>query len=220
MQRLRVLSRSRSIPKPNSAAKAAYHHGDLKRALVNAAAEILEADGVAALSLRGVARRVGVSQTAPYHHFKDKNALLVAVAAEGYRRFRDEMQAFIRSASEDAQGRLNASGVGYVKFATDNPALFTLMFGSAIEAPEQFPELAEASAASYETLERSISAKLAASGGDTSAAPLLALSAWSQVHGLAKLIVDGRLDIETFGAKSPAELTEMMFAALATRTDS
>src|SRR5271154_1132897 len=108
---------------------ASYHHGDLRDALVRAGRTILEEDGLAVLSLRRVARTAGVSPAAPYHHFADKQALLDAVATQGFDALTSAMET--RMAKEtDPDARLDASGVGYVVFAVENPALFRLMFGA------------------------------------------------------------------------------------------
>src|SRR5271167_202611 len=108
---------------------ASYHHGDLRAALVQAARTILETQGLATLSLRGAARAAGVSPAAPYHHFPDKQALLDAVAAQGFDALTAAMTT--RMAKEtNPDARLEASGVGYVVFAVENPALFGLMFGA------------------------------------------------------------------------------------------
>src|SRR5476651_57964 len=104
-----------------------YHHGDLSRALVDAARRILEAEGAAALSLRAVAREAGVSPAAPYHHFKDKTELLEAVAHGGWDALSDAIVEARRSAANPAEGLTNI-GVAYVNFARDNPALYRLMF--------------------------------------------------------------------------------------------
>src|SRR5690349_22562174 len=103
-----------------------YHHGDLSRALVDAARRILETEGPSALSLRAVAREAGVSPAAPYHHFKDKGELLEAVAQEGW----EMLDAVIAKAKADAGSAsqaLQEIGVGYVCFARDNPALYRVM---------------------------------------------------------------------------------------------
>src|SRR3954467_7948535 len=106
-----------------------YHHGDLSRALVEAARRILETEGPAALSLRAVAREAGVSPAAPYHHFKDKGELLDAVAKEGWA----ELNALMSKAkaAAEAQGQLTALGLAYVGFARDNPALYRVMYDAA-----------------------------------------------------------------------------------------
>ena len=110
-----------------AAAARPYHHGDLQRALVEAAGRVLEREGPTALSLRAVAREAGVSPAAPYHHFKDKDDLINAVAKQGF----DILAEVMRSASKDAETaseRLVSMGVAYVVFARDHPALYHVMF--------------------------------------------------------------------------------------------
>src|ERR1700683_2993238 len=107
---------------------ASYHHGDLRDALVLAARTILEKRGLAALSLRAAARAAGVSPAAPYHHFADKKALLDAVAAQGFDALTSAMEKPMAKKT-DPDARLDASGIGYVVFALENPALFRLMVG-------------------------------------------------------------------------------------------
>jgi AcrR family transcriptional regulator len=104
-----------------------YHHGDLRRALLDAAERVLERDGAGALSLRAVAREAGVSAAAPYHHFKDKDDLLAAVARAGFEKMTDYMRK-AALAAPDARARLNAIGVAYVCYARDNPAIYHLMY--------------------------------------------------------------------------------------------
>ncbi len=106
-----------------------YHHGDLRRGLVAAAERILEREGPNALSLRAVAREAGVSAAAPYHHFKDKDELLAAVAHQGFERLADAM-AQASDSVENPYQRINALGVAYVCFARDNRALYHLMYDS------------------------------------------------------------------------------------------
>ena len=96
-----------------------YHHGDLRRAILNAALDVISADGPSALSLRDLARRAGVSHAAPAHHFKDRTGLLTAIAAEGY-----ELLAATLAEAAD----LKDAGVRYVRFAREHPAHFQVMF--------------------------------------------------------------------------------------------
>src|SRR4051794_796732 len=104
-----------------------YHHGDLRKALLIAAEADLAEKGLEGFTLRGCARRAGVSHAAPAHHFKDTGALLTALAADGYERFTAAMQK--RQAAETtARARLIGAGLGYLDFALANPALFRLMF--------------------------------------------------------------------------------------------
>jgi len=106
-----------------------YHHGDLRRALVEAAERLLEREGASALSLRAVAREAGVSSAAPYHHFKDKNELLSAVARLGFEQMGQAMKRAIEGLTSPSE-RMNAVGVAYVCFARENVALYTLMYDS------------------------------------------------------------------------------------------
>lgn len=168
-----------------------YHHGDLRAALVDAARDIVVHQGPAAVSLRGVAKAVGVSQTAPYHHFKDKQALLEAVAAAATRAFTATMLAHADGAS-DPRERLNRLGVGYVSFAVRERALFQFMQAPAFQAEDVDPDLAEARAASYAPLADAVAACLPGAGERRIKTACAA--AWSLVHGMASLANDGRLD--------------------------
>ena len=136
---------------------APYHHGDLRDALVRAARTILEKKGLAALSLRGVARAAGVSPAAPYHHFADKQALLDAVAAQGFDALRSAMEKRMAKKT-DPIARLDASGVGYVLFAIENPALFRLMFGGAGQVLSANASLMEARDRAYGVLQAAVAA--------------------------------------------------------------
>src|ERR1700692_201544 len=104
-----------------------YHHGDRTRALVDAAQRVLEREGPSALSLRAVAREAGVSPAAPYHHFEDKGALLLAVAKEGFDLL-DEALTKARNSTSDPHDQLAAIGVAYVQYAVSHPALYRVMY--------------------------------------------------------------------------------------------
>src|SRR2546430_4327077 len=107
--------------------KATYHHGDLRAGLVRAAMELLEEGGETALSLRAIARGAGVSPAAPYRHYADREALVSAVAAVGYRQLAERLAAAHPAPSTPEQ--LASVGVAYVEFALAQPALFRMMFG-------------------------------------------------------------------------------------------
>jgi AcrR family transcriptional regulator len=184
-----------------------YHHGDLSRALVQAAVAILEEEGIAALSLRAVARRAGVSHAAPYHHFPDKNALLAAVAGYGFQKMRDAMATSAQACANPLAG-LQAFGMAYTGFARTYPALFRLMFTqeTVLLAPgEPKPKDGVVDDLTIEGIRR-------ATGCSRKQAKQINLLLWSSVHGLAMLWLDGQLgprnaqELET----KTRELTELL----------
>lgn len=156
-----------------------YHHGDLRAALVAEGTRQLREEGAGDLSLRGVARAVGVSATAVYRHFPDKDALLSAIAEEGFRLLGQAQRAAFAAGRENGAHAFQASGAAYVRFALANPALFRLMFARPTAASRQ------SDAAAFL---RENSAVSAPPGVDRE---LFALQAWSLVHGLAMLMLDG-----------------------------
>ncbi len=186
-----------------------YHHGDLRGALLRAAAAEIERVGVGALSLRALARAAGVSHAAPTHHFGDKRGLLTALAAEGHRLLADVM----RQALEDSGGRFLEAGVAYVRFAVSHPAHFDVMFRPELHRRDD-PELRAAGAQTL-TLLRGNAAPLAGGAGADRAASA-ALAAWSLVHGLATLHLTGNLppgaDVEGLARAAAGQLFQPMQA--------
>jgi len=166
-----------------SAAAKPYHHGDLSRALVQAARRILENEGPAALSLRAVAREAGVSPAAPYHHFKDKNELLEAVAEEGWEQLGAEV-AKARESAPNQRSALSSIGVAYVTFARQNPALYRVMYDG-MRDRTAFPEHAKDASSGWNQVECAI----VAAGGDPDPAELqlATIAAWCAAHGLAEM---------------------------------
>lgn len=172
-----------------SADKKGYHHGDLRTALMDAALDMLSEEGIEKLSLRGVAKRAGVSQAAPYHHFKNRDQLLEAVAAQGFAQLRESL---MHHAKEDPGGDfMRGMGVGYVMFAVKNPSLFRLMQGSYFKDAQNAPLLQQTSTASFNALVDGIRGALPDADEDTIL--IKSAAAWSIVHGLATLMIDGRL---------------------------
>ncbi len=181
-----------------------YHHGELRTALVGAALALLTEGGADALSLRAVARRAGVSAMAPYRHYPDKEALLAAVAVQGFDGLRDMLRA--ADASAPAGEALVAQAVAYVRYAEENPALFRLMFGPARLGTH--PALEAAGGTAYAVLASRVTAQTPADADREACA----LGCWSMVHGLASLFLDGRI-----GDKTPAprdDLTRRIAAAM------
>lgn len=168
-----------------------YHHGALREALVEAAAQLSAERGVGALSLREAARRAGVSQAAPYHYFADKSALLAAVAEEGFRRF-DASQALAHAqAPPHPVERLQALGAAYVRFAIDRPHYFRVMFRPHLVEHAKYPALHEVSRRAFERLVESTRAARLAHGHDDPDPLAAATLMWSVPHGLAMLYLEG-----------------------------
>jgi len=172
--------------------KDSYHHGDLRAALLAAGEAVLTETGVEGFSLRLVAKRVGVSHSAPAHHFGDAQGLLTALAAEGFRRFLLAMQARQQGAGEDPRLRLLASGHGYVDFAEAAPALFRLMFASD-RITREAPNFAETSEAAFRHLVEDIARLRGVSPFDNAAAMADVMASWSMVHGFAELLISNRM---------------------------
>lgn len=165
--------------------RATYHHGDLRAALLSAARTLLDEGGVAAVSLRESARRAGVTPAACYRHFTDKEALLTALAVQGFEEFAQALGGAFRG------GRPSFAdmGVAYVAFAVQRPGLFRLMFGPAVADRSRSPELLAALQASTRLFEGGLRSHTP----DGSADPVAGLRAWATVHGLATLAIDGML---------------------------
>lgn len=175
-----------------AARKRRYHHGDLRRAMIDAALRLVETEGTEALTLRAAARLAGVSQAAPYRHFTNKEALLAAVAEEGFRALMAAMRR-ATAASGSALDRMRALGLGYVGFATSHPSHFRVMFGREMADRSAYPSLREAAAKTFRMLVEAIShcqrAGLVRSGEPEE----LALTAWASVHGVSALLVDRQI---------------------------
>jgi len=156
-----------------------YHHGDLRRALLEAATVIIERDGPNALTLRAVARQAGVSPAAPYHHFKDKSELLFAVSKEGFHRLKGAMGSAVAPIST------HSMGVAYVEFAKANPALYRVMYDCA-RSREMIPDTAEEEEGGLKLVRESL---IEASGGTISEIDLelAVIAAWCAAHGLAEI---------------------------------
>jgi AcrR family transcriptional regulator len=169
-----------------------YHHGDLRRALLEQAVRTIQRHGVDQLTLRGVGKDLGVSRTALYRHFSDKAALLEAVAAQGFRALRERLTAAWTAAGEGRSG-FDAMASAYVRFALDQPSHYRVMFGGSIDVHTCDPDLTVEGAAAFQTLVDAIAWQQGA-GLVRDDNPLqMARYIWSIVHGISMLALDGRL---------------------------
>ena len=162
--------------------KRSYHHGNLEAVVLRAAGNILEKEGVEALSLRQVARRAGVSHSAPYRHFREREALLAALAEEGF----EALGAAQREAG--LAGGLRGMGEAYVSFALAHPQRFRLMFGGQIPIARH-ARLREVATRTFDGLSGALAARVPEAQGARDAS----LAAWALVHGLALLLMGNRI---------------------------
>lgn len=193
---------------PESARKDRYHHGDLRNALVAAALKLVAKHGVEAFSLREAARAVGVSPAAAYRHFEDRSALLKAVAHEGLARLALRMEEAVAAApgapgsAARAAAELSAIGAAYVDFAVAHPSHFRVMFGPWCDLGEELaPELLPKGRDPLHVLADTLDAMVRTGAIGAAARQGAEVPAWSAVHGVASLLVEGGLP---FGAEERA----------------
>lgn len=183
--------------------KHSYHHGDLPATLLRAAGKILEEEGVDALSLRELTRRAGVSHAAPYRHFPDRESLLAALAAEGFALLGETQQ---RAA---AAGGLRAMGEAYVGFALAHPQRFRLMFGGTVRIARH-KALREVATRAFDGLAGALAARSPEAQGARDAS----IAAWALVHGLAQLLLEGRVAQAARAGRSEARFVSDVLATI------
>src|SRR5918999_3182285 len=169
-----------------------YHHGNLRRALLDEALATIHAEGVDGLTLREIGARLGVSRTALYRHFADKRALLAAVATEGFRTLRQQL---LGAWEEGGRGPAasQAMGVAYVRFAVANPAHYRVMFSRFVDPQPCDPELAAEAEGAFQALVDAVAALQHDGALRADDTVLVARFIWAVVHGVAMLAIDGQL---------------------------
>jgi AcrR family transcriptional regulator len=175
--------------------KKTYHHGDLRQALIDTAIALIAEQGIKNWSLREVARRIGVSHTAPYRHFVDRDALLAAVGEKGFQELCEHLQETLAKIPNKPDERLQAIGIAYVQYAIAHPCEYEVMFRYSPKDENQYPALTEAGAKAFALLVDAIALGQEASVFRQENPRELALVAWSLVHGLSMLAIDGQLKI-------------------------
>ena len=167
-----------------------YHHGDLRRVLLETAVKVIDTEGLSALSLQALARRAGVSSGAPYHHFESREQLLAAIASQGFELLNAAMQSATAEATDDAGAQLCALGRGYIRFALAHPGHFRVMFRSELQE-HRAPEAPGTDG--FEMLRQAVT-RCQRDGLAPAGDPMpLILAAWTCVHGAAALWIDGSL---------------------------
>lgn len=179
-----ISDRSKSAP-----TKTAYHHGDLRSALVAAGETVLEEQGVGGFSLAECARRAGVSKAAPSHHFGNVHGLLAAIANKGVDEFAERLEDALALIKEGPPERLRCVARVYIDFALDRPERFRLMFGPALPNDKHGETLVTSMDCALYILEREV----AAVRPDVTDRRAITVFTWSFVHGLAMLLLDRRL---------------------------
>jgi AcrR family transcriptional regulator len=198
----------------SGAAPAPYHHGDLRRVLIDTALTMLTEEGAWNFTLREVARRAGVSHAAPYNHFADKSALLAEVAALGFQTLRVQMEAAARRHPRSARQALVGIAGAYVRFGVEHPAHYRLMFGPELADKDRHPALHEAGDATFKALTSALEHGQAAHEIRPGPVREQALAAWSLVHGLTTLLIDQRLSFLGVSIREAERQARVAAAAL------
>lgn len=188
-----------------------YHHGNLREALLAAALDILATDGIDGLSLRSLARATGVTQAAPYSHFRDKDELLAAVAETGFQRLALGM-AEAATGAKTVQEKIEKLACAYARFATDNKPLFGIMFGRELADIKRFPTLAMTAGKSYALISAALASK---TGMGAEEARFLTVAVWSLCHGLTTLIVEEKMTPTQLGVADLDALVRRTLGVLA-----
>jgi AcrR family transcriptional regulator len=170
-----------------------YHHGNLKNVLIEAAISQIATHGARDLSLRELARSIGVSHASTYRHFPNKESVLATIAEQGFEELTRAMEAAAKPHAGDPLEMLRATGIAYVDFGVSYPHHLQIMFGDAITRHEDYPTLVEASKKAYEVLVSVVREGQQAGRISAQDERLVALAAWAQVHGLAMLISSGQI---------------------------
>src|SRR5215475_14602907 len=169
-----------------------YHHGDLRRALLDEALRTIQTDGVEHLTLRTVGERLGVSRSALYRHFADKQSLLATVGKEGFRKLR---QTIAEAWEQNGRGRagFQAMGKAYIQFAVAHPSHYRVMFGGFIESAAKDDHFVAEAKAAFQVLVDALIEQQNAGGIRRDDAVQMARFVWAVVHGTAMLIIDAQV---------------------------
>jgi AcrR family transcriptional regulator len=170
-----------------------YHHGDLKNALIAAGVEILAEDGISRLSLRKVALRAGVSHSAPYAHFPDKQSLVAAISTEGFHQLYSKLDAAVLLYQHAPKQQLLAGAKAYAQFALDHKDIFKIMFSSVLEKEKEYPSFVEISRKSFERVVDVVQACQQTNILSPGSPEMMALSVWGTVHGIVSLALEGQI---------------------------
>lgn len=190
--------------------KTAYHHGDLRRAILEATTDMIDDEGLDSVSLRGVARQLNVSEAAPYHHFDSKQDLLAALAAEAYRGFRYALESAIAKETDPFE-RLKALGRAYIAYGLEKRGRYRLMFGSHMVDLAAYEEVVDAGRPTRKILTDVVTECLGSSSSDVETVENVS---WALMHGITSLIGEAEIRPE-----DPAVTSDLVETGLAILVD-
>lgn len=170
-----------------------YHHGDLKNALIKAGVEILSKEGIEGLSLRKVAQRAGVSHSAPYSHFPDKQSLIAAISTEGFNQLYAELDAAVSAHANDPKRQLLEGTRAYIRFAMEHTDTFKIMFSGVLEKEKEYPAFVDISRKTFERVVDIVRVCQEAGVLRAASPEMLAVAVWGQVHGIVSLALEGQI---------------------------
>lgn len=177
----------------SSTHKNRYHHGDLRKSLIEAASDLLKKDGVNGLSLRKLAEKIGVSRTASYHYFKDKNELLCAISEQGFQHWQGQVEKIFKQDELSHSDKYRQFVYDYLSYANENPELYDLMFGRTIWKQNMATDSLKGIA--YPSFQRQVDmTRLWQQQGlmpESLDTLRLAQVTWGTLHGIARLLIDG-----------------------------
>jgi len=172
-----------------------YHHGDLKNALIDAGINILRQEGVRGLSLRNAAKQAGVSHSAPYAHFKDKQALIAAISTRGLQHLYQEVSRIAARYRAQPAAQLFEVAWAYTEFCINDTGLFNIIFSSILEREHDYPEFVDISHQNFalivDVIENNQQARILRQGDPK----LTAVSIWSMVHGFISLVLERQISL-------------------------
>lgn len=183
-----------------------YHHGDLKNALIEAGLEVLSEKGEQGLSLRKVAKKVGVSHAAPYAHFADKQALIAAISTKGYEELYNLVLETALKYPNDPVHRLVETAWTYVQYALEKPDQFKITFSGVVETENSYPEYVEVSKKNFSLVVQSVNACQEIGAFKTGDSDLLAIHIWSSVHGFVLLLLEDQISGDLLSRYSTREM--------------
>lgn len=185
----------------NVTSKESYHHGNLRQALMDAALVSIKDKGSENLSLRALAREIGVSQAAPYRHFEDKVALLSALAGDGFFKLAGQMRECMQELEQDPVSALQQGARAYIRFAQNNPETYRLMYSMHVEEFDD-EEMEACHHEAFNLLEKTVETGIQSGAFKAHDKDAVVLASWSVVHGFAQLIIDGVVDLDDLEIES------------------